>query len=163
MSKWDLQSSQTRPMDACQCLTFGQHSPKRPFQRSTLTHWKMWTQSQLLPSIHPIFSVVHILTQKTYGCISLPSPCSFPKKQVSIAKPCKAGARCHHMWTPQAAQHCHSVVTFCGSCCVTATRQLWDTACVMSRKPEIRALNHYLSFAHICIFIFIFLIRIVTF
>lgn len=77
-SKWDLQSSQTRPVDAWQ-LTSGQRSPKHPFWRNSFTCWMMWIQSQLLPSIHHIFWVVCTLTQKTYSCISLPTPCSFPK------------------------------------------------------------------------------------
>jgi len=81
--------------------------------------------------------VVHAFTQKTYGCISLPSSCSFSKHNHVVQDHAKWALSVTHMDTP-AATTLHSVVTFCGSCCVTATLQLWDAACGQGDEQENR-------------------------
>lgn len=145
MSKWDLQSSQIRPVDAWQCLTSGQHSPKCPFQRSSLTCWMMGTQSQLLPSIHHIFWVVHILTQKTYSCISLSSPCSFPKHKYLLWNHAKQ-VLCVTSWGHPSQ---HNTATLLSPFVVLVVYLplcncgMKPAARVMSRKPEIMALKPF--------------------
>lgn len=81
-----FQNSQMWPVDAWQCLTSGWHGPKYPSQINSLTCWMIQTTSQLLHSVHFIFWVVLILTQKILNCVSLSSLCSFPEHQILVGK-----------------------------------------------------------------------------
>lgn len=72
------------------------------------------------------------------------------------------------MWTPQPAQHCHSVVCFCDSCCVTATLQLSHTGDEQeTRNYGFKAifswdfgLCHYLSFTHPHMYSYLYFLNI---